>query len=55
MVKAQVPQMEVHDLILELRSLTMGVGTFEWVFDHLAELTGRAADKAVADHKALTE
>lgn len=54
-VKAQVPQMEVHDLILELRSLTMGVGTFEWVFDHLAELTGRAADKAVADNKALTE
>ncbi|SBW03585.1 Elongation factor G-like protein [uncultured Alphaproteobacteria bacterium] len=54
-IKAQVPQMEVHDLILELRSLTMGVGTFEWVFDHLQELTGRAADKAVADNRALTE
>ncbi|MBN2751080.1 MAG: elongation factor G [Rhodospirillaceae bacterium] len=48
-VKAQVPQMEVHDLILELRSLTMGVGTFEWTFDHLQELSGRIADKAVAD------
>ena len=54
-IKAQVPQMEVHDLILELRSLTMGVGTFEWVFDHLQELTGRAADKAIADNRALTE
>ncbi|WP_337996883.1 elongation factor G [Oleispirillum naphthae] len=48
-VKAQVPQMEVHDLIVELRSITMGVGTFEWAFDHLQELTGRVADKAVAD------
>ncbi len=51
-VKAQVPQMEVHDLIVELRSLTMGVGTFEWDFDHLQELTGRVADKAVADARA---
>jgi elongation factor G len=54
-VKAQVPQMEVHDLIVELRSLTMGVGTFEWAFDHLQELTGRVADQAVAAAKAASE
>lgn len=48
-VEALVPQMEVHDLIVELRSLTMGVGTFAWKFDHLQELTGRVADKAIAD------
>ncbi|HYD30030.1 MAG TPA: elongation factor G, partial [Azospirillaceae bacterium] len=46
-VKAYLPQAETHDLILELRSNTMGVGTFTWEFDHLAELTGRLADKAV--------
>jgi elongation factor G len=38
----------MHDLIIELRSLTMGIGTFAWSFDHLAELTGRAADRIVS-------
>jgi elongation factor G len=44
-VHAHLPQAEMHDLIIELRSLTMGIGTFAWTFDHLAELTGRAADR----------
>jgi len=48
LIRAQLPQMEVADLILEVRSITMGVGTFEWEFDHLQELTGRAADQAIA-------
>jgi elongation factor G len=47
-VSAMLPQSEMHDLIIELRSATQGVGTFEWKFDHLAELTGRLADKVVA-------
>ncbi len=47
-VHAHLPQAEMHDLIIELRSLTMGIGTFAWSFDHLAELTGRAADRIVA-------
>jgi elongation factor G len=51
-VSAYLPQAEMGDLIVELRSLTMGVGTFSWRFDHLQELTGRAADKAVEDRKA---
>ena len=42
-----MPQSELHDLIIELRSLTLGVGTFSWNFDHLQELTGRLADKIV--------
>ncbi len=46
-VQALLPQSELHDLIIELRSLTLGVGTFEWKFDHLQELTGRLADKIV--------
>jgi elongation factor G len=46
-VQALLPQSELHDLIVELRSLTLGVGTFAWKFDHLQELTGRLADKIV--------
>ncbi len=36
-VEALVPQAELHDLIIELRSQTMGLGTFRRRFDHLAE------------------
>jgi elongation factor G len=46
-VNALLPQSELHDLIIDLRSLTLGVGTFAWKFDHLQELTGRLADKIV--------
>jgi elongation factor G len=47
-VSAYMPQSEIHDLIIELRSLTLGVGTFTWKFDHLQELTGRLADQVIA-------
>ncbi len=46
-VTGHMPQSEVHDLIVELRSLTHGVGSFNWKFDHLAELVGREADQIV--------
>jgi elongation factor G len=36
-VEAMVPEAELHDLIIELRSQTMGLGTFTKRFDHLAE------------------
>ncbi len=36
-VEALVPEAEMHDLIIELRSQTMGLGTFWRKFDHLAE------------------
>ena len=45
---SQMPQAEMHDLIIELRSLTLGVGTFESHFDRLQELTGRLADDVLA-------
>jgi elongation factor G len=51
-VEAQMPLSEMADLIVDLRSLTQGVGTFEVEFDHLAELTGKLADTIVASHKA---
>jgi elongation factor G len=36
-VEALVPEAELHDLIIELRSQTMGLGTYRRRFDHLAE------------------
>jgi elongation factor G len=50
-VEAQMPLSEMMDLIIDLRSLTQGVGTYEMAFDHLAELTGKLADHVVATHK----
>lgn len=49
-VAALLPQAEMHGLIIELRSVTLGVGTFDWEFDHLQELSGRIADEIVAGH-----
>ena len=54
-VEAEMPQSELGNLIIELRSLTQGVGTYEMTFDHLAELTGKVADQIVAAHKADKE
>ncbi len=36
-VEALVPEAELHDLIIELRSQTLGLGTYRKRFDHLAE------------------
>jgi elongation factor G len=46
-VRAYLPRSELHDLIVELRSLTLGVGSFAHRFDHLQELTGRPAEKVI--------
>ncbi len=39
-VEALVPEAEMHDLIIELRSQTLGLGTYTQRFDHLAESRG---------------
>jgi elongation factor G len=44
-IRAQLPEREISDLIVEVRSATAGVGTFEAEFHHLAELTGRLAEQ----------
>jgi elongation factor G len=54
-VAAFLPQSEMHDLIVELRSATMGVGTFAWQFDHLAELTGKLAERVVGHSKQVED
>jgi elongation factor G len=46
-VSAQLPQSEIHDLIIELRSLSTGVGTYTWKYDHLQQLSGRLADQVI--------
>jgi elongation factor G len=51
-VKAHMPESEIASLIVELRSATAGVGTFTFAFDHMAELTGRAADQVVSTQNA---
>ncbi len=50
-VAANMPAAELHDLIVELRSVTLGVGTYVTRFDHLQELTGKLAEK-VLSHRA---
>jgi elongation factor G len=52
MVRAKMPEAEIGDLIIELRSATAGVGSFSFKFDHMAELTGRTADQIVAARRA---
>ena len=43
-----MPQAETGDLIVELRSQSLGVGTFTSRFDHFQEIAGREAEKVVA-------
>jgi elongation factor G len=50
LVQAQIPENELGDLIIEVRSATAGVGTFIANFDHLAELTGKLADQVLESH-----
>ncbi len=54
-IEANMPQSELHDLIVELRSLTLGVGWYVSEFDHLTELTGRLASDLIARHAAESE
>jgi elongation factor G len=47
-VTAYLPQAEMHNFIVELRSLTMGVGTFKWQYDHLQEVPDKLRDGVLA-------
>lgn len=49
-VSAHLPESEMQNLIVELRSATAGVGTFTYSFDHLSELTGKQAEQVLAAH-----
>ena len=45
-----IPEAEMDNLIVELRSATAGAGFFEARFDHLAEVVGRHAREVVTAH-----
>lgn len=47
-ITTYLPQAEMHDLIVELRSLTMGVGFFRWDEDHLQEVPDKLRDAVLA-------
>jgi elongation factor G len=51
-IRAELPQAELQGLIVELRSASQGVARLRFDFDHLAELTGKLADEAMARAKA---
>jgi len=54
-VTAHIPEAEMGDLIVEVRSATQGVGTYTSRFDHLAELAGKLADHVLAQHRQAAE
>ncbi len=47
-VTAYLPQAEMHDLIVELRSLTLGVGFFHWQEHHLQEVPEKLTEKLLS-------
>ena len=47
-VSAYIPEAEMQNLILELRSLSMGVGTFSWKYDHLNPVPDELRDRVLA-------
>jgi len=50
-VRATMPESEIGDLIVELRSATAGAGSFTRQFDRMAEVNGRQADQIIAAHR----
>ena len=54
-VEAYMPESELHDLIIELRSLTLGIGWYTYQYDHLTELTGRLADRVLEQYGSRAE
>lgn len=50
-VQALMPQGETQDLIVELRSQSLGVGTFTTEFDHLQDFSGKEADRVLAQRR----
>ena len=47
-VSAYLPQAEMHNFIIELRSLTLGVGFFQWQYAHLQEVPNKLVDSVIS-------
>lgn len=52
-IRAYMPEDELHDLIIEIRSATQGLGELESALDHMSEVTGKAAAKAVESRQTM--
>jgi elongation factor G len=51
LVKAQVPQSELLNYAIDLKSMTSGTGSFEMEFDHYEPLSGKLADEVIKAYK----
>jgi elongation factor G len=49
-VVAYLPQAEMQNFIVELRSQTLGVGSFHWEYDHLQEVPEKLAERIVGNN-----
>jgi elongation factor G len=47
-ISVHIPQAEMHDLIVNLRSLSQGVAFFSWTYDHLNPVPDKQAESVVA-------
>lgn len=47
-ITAYLPQAQMQDLIIELRSLTLGVGFFGWEYDHLEQVPEKITENILA-------
>ncbi len=55
MVRAEVPQAEMLNYAIDLKSMTSGTGSFEIEFDHYETISGRIADDVIRAAKAAAE
>ena len=44
-IQVWLPQSEMADFVIELRSLSMGTGKIDWQFDHLQEAPDKDVEK----------
>jgi elongation factor G len=49
-ISAYLPQAEMQNFIVELRSLTLGVGSFHWEQDHLQEVPEKLAERILVSN-----
>lgn len=49
-VSVYLPQAEMQNFIVELRSLTLGVGSFHWEYDHLQEVPEKLAERVIQNN-----
>jgi elongation factor G len=54
-VRAEVPQAEMLNYAIDLKSMTSGTGSFELEFDHYETVSGKIADDVIKASKAARE